>query len=737
MPNLFTWFQNYLNPSKLTAVTVPGMIVAFALILVLGPIPCRKSNPKSCPLCVSTLKPVEDSADSKSGARGDQTRQSPPAGTTSPSGETTTTNLLPKPAGEKIYVRVSQVALKQENTTKDIDNLIDSIKKVSGQFSEPDKDRLKPIQEAELILANSVQKIGDSCNDVPSYFVPNSTAIISDADLPKEQQAAAKKAQDLRTLVDQPVGSSLQSQQSQSSSKPMQIALNACNSQVQLINAALLQDSANLDKFISQGFTDLQALSTALVAAQQNGDTLVGKSISSNIHDKRNFLSWAQQEQAIIKNISTSLAALQSRITTMLNVVIGPPPDAKPGTNVATDVFQTIQENLLKFLLFSLILGQILDPIQRGAVSFFGPRRNFFSAFNKVYGQRGDGEFRYGDRRLEPWVSNDALGEIDKRQTDVMVAELRPNAAGKAFEKDRNIYDKNYAIGAGYVSQSEVKTIEDEYYAQSQITSGLILPMLILSVCIALRVICCSPNASANYSKNFFVAAAASSFGIVLGIGLMMVALLLSSRKYWRVFSQGAKDVLDKLSGLRINIQPSRKKLSFKSKEEREDWEGAEADGLPSKWRVRLFAIGAIGLLVWWTIAILLQLWDNEAKPTLLEWWDLLLISIPVLLIGPLWIAGLDRLHKYYSELEARIAGNILRLQENTEKKILDIIADPDAAAALTTKIKDTVDGEQKLANFLSTIVGETSVQPSPPPDEPPPGVPGAANPPKPGGGSN
>ena len=49
MADLFTWFTSYLNLAKLTAVTVPGMVVAFALILVLGPIPCRDN--KSCPFC--------------------------------------------------------------------------------------------------------------------------------------------------------------------------------------------------------------------------------------------------------------------------------------------------------------------------------------------------------------------------------------------------------------------------------------------------------------------------------------------------------------------------------------------------------------------------------------------------------------------------------------------------------------------------------------------------------------
>lgn len=66
MPDLPAWFSNYFSPSKITAVTVPGMILAYALILVLGPIPCSRN--KDCPFCPTTLKPVTDKTPEKPGS---------------------------------------------------------------------------------------------------------------------------------------------------------------------------------------------------------------------------------------------------------------------------------------------------------------------------------------------------------------------------------------------------------------------------------------------------------------------------------------------------------------------------------------------------------------------------------------------------------------------------------------------------------------------------------------------
>ena len=81
---------------------------------------------------------------------------------------------------------------------------------------------------------------------------------------------------------------------------------------------------------------------------------------------------------------------------------------------------------------------------------------------------------------------------------------------------------------------------------------------------------------------------------------------------------------------------------------------------------------------------------------------DLLTILAPTLLAGPLWIAGLDRLHKYYSELGARIAGNILRLDTNTEQKMIDLITDPAATAKLKESIANSLKNKEMIDRFFS-----------------------------------
>ena len=154
-------------------------------------------------------------------------------------------------------------------------------------------------------------------------------------------------------------------------------------------------------------------------------------------------------------------------------------------------------------------------------------------------------------------------------------AELRPNDAGRKFGeganvrpssarlfemRDRNIYDKNYAVGAGYITAKEAGAIDDEYYGQSQITSGLILPMLILSVCIAIRMICCStPTAAQNtpatpsyVMDNIFLTFSAISFGVALGTALMLLLLMLSSQRYWTAFAVGRRKFVKHALNLRL-----------------------------------------------------------------------------------------------------------------------------------------------------------------------------------------
>jgi hypothetical protein len=343
-----------------------------------------------------------------------------------------------------------------------------------------------------------------------------------------------------------------------------------------------------------------------------------------------------------------------------------------------------------------------------------GPRRNFFRALNLVYGQSGEGEFRYGERRLYPWVED--LGHI-VLATDANEAELRPNDAGRkfgegaivqplpvqAFEmRDRNVYDKNYAIGAGYITAKEASAIEDEYYAQSQITSGLILPMLILSGCIAIRMICCStPTAAQNTTTtpsyvagNIFLVFSATSFGVTLGIGLMLSLLLLTSQRYWTAFAEGRRKFVRHARTLRFSFSQA------------DDSYNHEDSSLTAR-RLLFFIAIAIGFAVCWVVAILKELNAPEPLPAnglrnYLSWLDLLVILAPTLLMGPLWIAGLDRLHKYYSELSARIAGNILRLNMNTEQKMVDLITNPVATAKLKENIAESLKNKEMINQFFS-----------------------------------
>ncbi len=820
MPNLFTWFQNYLNPSKLTAVTVPGMIVAFALVLVLGPIPCRK--PEGCPLCAATLKPADadkgaQTKDQSSGTLSAndgyvqvtlatwQTNASANKELTSVDTDAAALKLSVKPVTDacqglpnEVYANTGQIfngepktpSLAEANQAakddskhytsiqdlnKQIHSCSDALKPVSAAInartSQGGKGRTKgesgateteltsalnDLNErlsavkgateaadpttgnatwvhllkgswgtAQLVTPVDVQipndaglisgaegkflpHIGDACDSVPRGVVPNSLIALSDSgsgkDVIDEQNKAKKAAQSL-----QRVGSLLHE-------------LNACNNQLQVVTAALATAQSSITAQATQQAADLTSLSSAKVTAQQAAENLVVADLQAKIDAKTADLKRTQQLQAQLQNASKAVNGLSSQITAMLgmvNVPVAGPPDK---SNTATDVFDTIQQNLLKFLLFSLILGQILDPIQRGAVSFFGPRRDFFTAFNQVYGQSGDGEFRYGDRRLIPWVAADGTitevpsGSSVNLASHPLIAELRPNPAGRSFLNDRNIYDKNYAIGAGLITQTEAKSIEDEYFGQSQITSGLIIPTLVLSICIGIRIICCSTDAVTNWFWYSLMGLVILPFGIIFGALASLAALWISSRKYalllkdalssffhWDPEDEETRRAKQAWMRAEVEVKPEIRNTA-------KNWHGYYKHKLHIRRRSRnrqwiLFSLCLV-LLLLGIIDLSLALWATSGSGTGkgLNLFSLFMILLPTLGIGPLWIAGLDRLHKYYSELQARIAGNVLRLQSSTEQKFIDLISDPVAACALKDKIKTMSKARESLAECLKGI---------------------------------
>jgi hypothetical protein len=93
------------------------------------------------------------------------------------------------------------------------------------------------------------------------------------------------------------------------------------------------------------------------------------------------------------------------------------------------------------------------------------------------------------------------------------------------------------------------------------------------------------------------------------------------------------------------------------------------------------------------------------ANRLVLESGELIIIAAPCVFLAPLWIAGLDRLHKYYSELQARIAGNILRLEKNTEQKMVDLITQSNSLASLQKNLAEAVSNKTTLLDFLDGFI--------------------------------
>jgi hypothetical protein len=453
-----------------------------------------------------------------------------------------------------------------------------------------------------------------------------------------------------------------------------------CYADLTKLDEALQTEIAAQTSGGTQLTSDVSTLSTNLLSAQNSGDTLVASDLNRLIAEKKESLRVAQTKVKQFSQAESYVASLMNQASTYRNLALtqanSAPPTPPAASSTAMDVFQTIEQNLIKFLLFSLILGQILDPIQRGLMSFFGPRRNIFEVFNSVYGQKGDGEFRYGDRRLPPWTlpgtflrrfaPPDSPADVQRITQTVSEEGLRYGPADYAYLRNANIYDPNYAMGAGYISQSEFNGIFNEYYSQSQITSGLILPLVILSICIGIRIVCCGtlvPTGSSAWLL-FGPLLGAMYFAFLFGLFFTFVSSYFGSREYGKIFKTFIEDVLF-----------GRRRI---------------VDG------VRFLIIVTLAVIVF----VFLAIWMYEDS-NILGWDVLPLVGLPCLFLCPLWVFGLDRLHKFYSELQARIGGNILRLQQNTEQKMVDLINQNESLVLLQTNLEKTARNNKELSEFL------------------------------------
>lgn len=351
--------------------------------------------------------------------------------------------------------------------------------------------------------------------------------------------------------------------------------LDSCN--VALQSASAGYDTANSS--LQTQITGLSSQLTSVLAAQEkaaeSGNRLLADSYTPRVQQLKGQIAalqsqsqWFTSGKAIAANLMAQLTALRSDTAAQVNQA--PAPEAAPAKNTFQSTIQNILGNIFAFLAASLALGLILDPLQRLFVSG-APRAWAFKRFNRRTAQ-GTGEMRFGDHRYADAHTHDRSERL--------------------LEQDPHIYDPNYAIGRGLLTQSEYTSLYDEYVRQSQLVTGMLIPVLMLAVAIWLRLDCC---------------------------------------------------------------------------------------GSPSAWPKFLIVIATL------------------------------------LLLPTLWYAGLDRLHKFYSEVQARIAGHFKKLelaqkekqhamQATDQGKLLDILSDPKSRMEFVDEFEKRRESYDRLDRIIREI---------------------------------
>lgn len=653
MSDLLQWLTSYLNVSKLTALTVPGMLAAVALLLVFGPIPCN-DNSWSANLKPSSPKPTSDLKN-----------------TVTVSSATWSTPLAQQPSVLQSFIQLfpNSPSLQQD-------------------------------------LSSQVTLVTNGCKDVPLYVVAGSR--------PGKSAGASE-----------PTHSGLYPGEQNEDVTNVLPTLNKCYLSLTAADSDIQKQKSTFDAMTAQDTADFNGLSTELVNAQKNANKLEEGEIKSNIAQAHQKLEHDSELKALLSQADVALTGMLGQVGNMrgvVNSIVGgqaaPPSTPAPAaTAAAKDILSVISQNFIKFLVFSLILGVILDPIQRGLVSFVGPRRGLFELFNAVYGSKGDGEIRFGDRRLAPWT-NKSGGVAAKSE--------RPSWATYVFEKDENIYDPAYAIGAGFITQSELNTLYNDFYRQSQITTGLIVPVLLLAACIGVRLYNCNvfalqqaqaatthdagdshdhaadkrtappakpANAGAPATEVTKPLCNPSAMAI---IGLICLGFCIATGLCLLLTASGSGSfVWHALKPFREPVERSSGFLGFRQMIESQD--NTELSPIPRGIVLMLLAlvsVAAFGAL-WW-------IWFAHTEQT--DWvpwiWIGGLCSLPL----PLWMGGMDRLHKFYSDLQARIAGDIRKDHENTEQKVIDLLTDQVSRKNFMQRLSQEQSNEQAINEILQAM---------------------------------
>jgi membrane protein implicated in regulation of membrane protease activity len=630
MSDLLQQFSQYLNLSKLVAVTLPGMVATVALLLFLHPPQCPTNSQaldkhlpdkQTCWYCQGQAKKTDSTPSNPKSAPPD----------------------LGKYAVSNLTWQDSERAFQDLEAWAD---------RHRSEISEGVGSRLA------------------ICGGVPAYVIAGSRLT---SDKPSFKNLGDLKPRDPADLLR---------------------VFDACSNALNAFQAELIkQDAAETTLIATLGAT-FKALSTRLEASKGAANTVLERDLTRQVESEKARLEAETRKDQELTQVQAVVTGLKGDLTALKNTIAGdvgksvPVEPPAPKTTWQT-VAQELANSVMLFLLVSLIVGQILDPIQRGIVSSDPLRGWTFPLLNFVYqGKFPLGAIRYGDRRYPGghW-------EVNPSQSDALEA--------------------NYAIGNGLLTQAEYSSMQDQYYSQSQITTGLIIPLVLLAAVILGRLLCCGiVTLPDNFAWGLFWSTLIELSLFVAFVGSLRWLSTRSPRPPTSETSATKQAANHEASGKKGD---SAEKEPSASSEEHTAPGNAQASGrksiipetLPDSLIAVMFVVAALCLGI--ALFFLVGIWHANSK----SWWlPTLTVGLPILVFA-LYLLGVDRLHNFYSEVQARIAGNKQKQAESQIKKFADLL-DPRPDGSFLQELADRKNELDRVLKHLTTP-GSSKGDQSPP----------------------
>ena len=475
-----------------------------------------------------------------------------------------------------------------------------------------------------------------ACDVIPKYLV---TGTYLTANKETSQNLGDLQVADARTLLQN---------------------LDACSV---ALNQALKNLKAK-DKAIQPTITTLNAsvttLATKLESAEEASNGVLAASIRTYLdRDKKRLETANEEDQHLSADISRigdtgTTGSLLNQISAMQTTIAGNvgqavPVEKKPDPPTWQVVATQIANNIWLFLVVSIFVGQILDPIQRSLVSAEPLRGFLFPFLNFLYS------------RAVPWGS---LRSGDRHYPTESPSDVR--------DKDHSLdfYEPNYAIGSGLITETEYVTLRDRFYSESQMTTGLILPILALGAVGLIRAACCG-------------GIPAWTLALLVAVDLLgFICLVVAAWQFLEPFGQQGKDF--------------------------------------DAWRKFVFNVDAgdkISALVWRAVIALLifaLLGFIAGKLLTSSLVGLIAGSVPPTIFA-LYIFGMDRLHNFYSELQSRIVGSFVKQSESQIAKFVDIVTNDKSKDKFIKRLQETEDQATDLLAKLKASKKFTHKSSEPP----------------------